>query len=405
MQDLDYMADFDDKAEDMQVASAKSKDIAAAPAGKSALRRKVVGRGQTSLSSPSPMVLPGTAKLAQSPSLPDSVVSSPVGSVKSAEGDDQAKHAPVAMPQGVPPVADAITAPVAATPDSDALNVAPEAPVKRGVGRPRKVAVGASTPAAKPVLTQRPAAKPSLAKPMVAKPHPIEPAAKPVATKSVATKSLRLKAVPASPLVEPTASAAVPAGKVAATAAAASRPALRAARIINSVSTPDPTPSSATSIKDLTMDMSANFNGFQGAMSEAQAKAQAAFEKSQNMLGEAGDFAKGNVEAMVEASKIFAEGVQEIGSTLVAESRTAFESMTGDIKELAAAKSPTDFLKLQSDLVRKNFDTAVSYSSKSSETFLKLMSDAFAPLSGRVSLAVEKARQVAPMSAPTNIAA
>jgi phasin family protein len=90
---------------------------------------------------------------------------------------------------------------------------------------------------------------------------------------------------------------------------------------------------------------------------------------------------------------------------LVAESRTAFESMTGDIKELAAAKSPTDFIKLQSDLVRKNFDTAVSYSTKSSETFLKLMSDSFAPLSGRVSLAVEKARQVAPMSAPTNIAA
>lgn len=396
------MADFDDKAETIASMPGKLKDVAAAPAGKSALRRKVVGRGQTSLSSPSHIVLPGATKMADSPILPEIVAASPAASTKPVESSDPVQDVPAAPATDmVEPVA----APVVATLESAMPGDAPQAPLKRGVGRPRKGAVGAVPIAAKPVMTQRPAAKPSLAKPNVAKPHPIEPAAKPVAAKLVAAKSPRTRAAAAAPITEPTANANVPAGKVAASAAAASRPALRAARIINSVSTPNPTPSPITSIKDLTMDMSANFNGFQGAMSEAQAKAQAAFEKSSNMLGEAGDFAKGNVEAMVEASKIFAEGVQEIGSTLVAESRTAFESMTGDIKELAAAKSPTDFLKLQSDLVRKNFDTAVSYSSKSSETFLKLMSDAFAPLSGRVSLAVEKARQVAPMSAPTNIAA
>ncbi len=152
------------------------------------------------------------------------------------------------------------------------------------------------------------------------------------------------------------------------------------------------------SIKDMTMDMSTNFSGFQTAMTDAQAKAQAAFEKSSTAMGEMGAFAKGNVEAMVESGKILAEGVQEIGSTLVAESRTAFESMTGDIKELAAAKSPTDFLKIQSDMLRKSFDSFVAHGSKNSETFLKLMSDAAAPLSGRVSLAVEKVRQTATAS-------
>jgi hypothetical protein len=147
------------------------------------------------------------------------------------------------------------------------------------------------------------------------------------------------------------------------------------------------------SIKDMTMDMSTNFAGFQTAMSEAQAKAKAAFEKSSSAMGEVSEFTKGNVEAVMASGKILAEGCQEIGSTMVAESRTAFEAMTGDIKELAAAKSPTDFLKIQSDMLRKSFDNAVAYSSKNSETFLKLMSDAAAPLSGRVSLAVEKVRQ------------
>lgn len=147
------------------------------------------------------------------------------------------------------------------------------------------------------------------------------------------------------------------------------------------------------------MDMSANINGFQDAITEAQAKAKAAFEKSTSMLGEAGEFAKGNVEAVIESGKIFAEGFQELGSTFVTEGRTAFESITGDFKELAAVKSPTEFLKVQSDIARKNFDSAVAYGSKNSEAMLKLMSDAFAPLSGRVSLAVEKARQTAPLNA------
>ncbi|MET1757103.1 phasin family protein [Novosphingobium sp. RD2P27] len=156
---------------------------------------------------------------------------------------------------------------------------------------------------------------------------------------------------------------------------------------------------SVFSFKDATMDMSSNFNGFQGVMSEAQAKAKEAFEKSTNVLGEVGDFTKGNVEAVIESGKIFADGCQEMGSSLVAESRTAFEAMTTDVKELAAAKSPTDFFKIQSDMVRKNFDTAVAYGSKNSEAMLKLMSDAMAPISGRVSLAVEKARQTATPSA------
>ncbi|WP_239026543.1 phasin family protein [Novosphingobium decolorationis] len=146
-------------------------------------------------------------------------------------------------------------------------------------------------------------------------------------------------------------------------------------------------------LEDTTMDMSANFTSFQDAMAQAQSKAKEAFEKGTSMMGEASDFTKGNVEAMMESGKIFAEGMQSFGSEMVTEGRSAFETMSGDIKELAAAKSPTDFFKLQGDMVRKNFDTAVATSSKNSEAMLKLMSDAFAPLSGRVSMAMEKARK------------
>lgn len=144
-------------------------------------------------------------------------------------------------------------------------------------------------------------------------------------------------------------------------------------------------------IEDKTM-ASTNFAGLQDVISEAQAKAQAAFEKGSSALGEVTEFTKGNVEAVMESSKIFAEGVQGLGSELVAEGRSAFETITADIKELAAVKSPTDFFKIQGDLLRKNFDSAVAYSSKNSEAVLKLVSDTIAPISGRVSVALEKAR-------------
>ena len=142
------------------------------------------------------------------------------------------------------------------------------------------------------------------------------------------------------------------------------------------------------------MDMTSNYtNGLQDTMSDAQDKAKAAFEKSSSVVGEVNDFTRGNIEAVVESSKILANGLQEMTATLVAESRTAFETMTADMKDLAASKTPADFLKAQSEMMRKNFDAAVAYSSKSSEAMLKLASDAMAPLSGRVNLAVEKAKR------------
>ena len=146
-------------------------------------------------------------------------------------------------------------------------------------------------------------------------------------------------------------------------------------------------------LEEKSMDMSANFAGIQQAMTEAQAKAKAAFEKSTTVMGEVNEFTKGNVEAVMESGKIFAEGIQGLGSEIVSEGRSTFETMSGDIKELAAAKSPTDFFKIQGDMMRKNFDSAVAYSSKNSEAMLKLMSDVMAPISGRVSMAMEKVRQ------------
>jgi phasin family protein len=133
----------------------------------------------------------------------------------------------------------------------------------------------------------------------------------------------------------------------------------------------------------------------QDAVKDAAAKAKSFAEKGQAGLGEVSEFAKGNVEAMVESTKILAGGMQEMGKGYVAEAKTAFETMTADAKDLASAKTPTEFFEKQNAILKKNFDAAVAKSSKSSEAMLKLVNEAFQPLSTRMSLAMEKVKKAA----------
>lgn len=133
----------------------------------------------------------------------------------------------------------------------------------------------------------------------------------------------------------------------------------------------------------------------QTAMKEAADKAKAALEKSQAALGDMGAFTKGNFEAVVESTKILTTGLQEMGKSYAAETKTVVETMQAEIKELAAAKSPAEFFEKQNAMLRKQFDAAVAATSKNSEAMLKLASEAFQPISNRVSLAVEKMKQAA----------
>ncbi len=131
------------------------------------------------------------------------------------------------------------------------------------------------------------------------------------------------------------------------------------------------------------------------AVSEFQTKAKAAYDKGTEAMTEATEFAKGNVEAMVASGKILAAGAQTLGKGYVAEAKSAYETMTGDMKDMAAVKSPTELFQLQGKIARRNFDMFVAMSSKHSEAMMKLANDTFLPLTGRVNIAAEKLAKVA----------
>lgn len=126
------------------------------------------------------------------------------------------------------------------------------------------------------------------------------------------------------------------------------------------------------------------------AMSDAQGRAREAYEKGTAAAGEMTDFAKGNVEALVESSRILSTGLQSIGKTYAEEAKTAYEQMTADMKEVAAIKSPTELFQLQGKIMRRNFDSLVAASSRNTEAMMKLANEAFAPISSRMSVAADK---------------
>lgn len=123
---------------------------------------------------------------------------------------------------------------------------------------------------------------------------------------------------------------------------------------------------------------------------DVQTRAKAAYDKGTEMTKEAVEFQKGNLEAIVEAGKILAAGMQDMGRTYVEEAKGAVETVQADVKKIAAVKSPTELFQLQGEIARRNFDAAVAGASKNTEAMLKLVNDAFAPVSTRMSLAAEK---------------
>ncbi len=126
------------------------------------------------------------------------------------------------------------------------------------------------------------------------------------------------------------------------------------------------------------------------AAADAQTRAKAAYDKLQGFAGEMTEMTKGNVEALVEAGKILGSGVQDLARSEVEAAKGAFETVTADLKAMAAIKNPTELFKLQGEIARRNFDAAVARASKNAEVSLKLANDAFAPISSRMSLAAER---------------
>jgi len=132
----------------------------------------------------------------------------------------------------------------------------------------------------------------------------------------------------------------------------------------------------------------------QSAFTEMNEKTKTAMEKSAKAFEELGELAKGNLEAVVESSKIAAKGVESLSQEAAEFGRKSFEKTSATMKSFAAVKTPAEFFQLQSELMSATMDSFAAEASKSSEAMLKLVSDITQPLSNRVSIVTEKMKSL-----------
>ena len=150
--------------------------------------------------------------------------------------------------------------------------------------------------------------------------------------------------------------------------------------------------------KTMTYDFNQLFAGFQipGAdkaqelLAEANDRGQKFVAKSQKTAEELAELAKANVEAIVEAGRIYAGGAKAIGQDAIASGREGIEQAQDAVKTLAEAKSPAEFFQIQSELARASFDRFVAETSKLTERVVKLAGETVEPLQTRASLNAER---------------
>ena len=146
----------------------------------------------------------------------------------------------------------------------------------------------------------------------------------------------------------------------------------------------------------MTFDPNSIFAGLPGAapfqtlLTEANERGQEAVKRSQKVAEELADLTRANVEALVESGRIAAEGARSIGQDVVAKSRASVEQAADAVRSLAEAKSPTEFIQLQTEFARASFDRMVNESSKLTESVVKLYGEAFQPISNRATANAER---------------
>ncbi len=130
--------------------------------------------------------------------------------------------------------------------------------------------------------------------------------------------------------------------------------------------------------------------GFEKLVNETTSRGEDVAKRSRKAVEELSDIARGNIDAIVEASRIAASGAQSIAQKAIAKSRDNVELAADTVRSMTEAKNPSDLLQLQAEFVRGAFDRFVSESSNLTESMVKLAGESFQPISNRATRNVER---------------
>lgn len=100
-------------------------------------------------------------------------------------------------------------------------------------------------------------------------------------------------------------------------------------------------------------------------------------------------FGQGNVEALVKSSQIVATGLQDLSKLMAASAQASMDEAMHAFRAMTGVRSLKEAADLQATLARSTVEKALTDGNQVAETSFKVAEQAFAPISGRMSLAMQ----------------
>lgn len=100
-------------------------------------------------------------------------------------------------------------------------------------------------------------------------------------------------------------------------------------------------------------------------------------------------FGQANMEAFLKSGQIWATGMQDLTKQIATTAKTSFEESVSTFKAMSTAKSVKEAIDLQSSFAKTTLEKAMTESNKITDASIKLTEQALAPITARVTVAVE----------------
>jgi phasin family protein len=100
-------------------------------------------------------------------------------------------------------------------------------------------------------------------------------------------------------------------------------------------------------------------------------------------------FSQANLEAFVKSGQIWSAGVQELTKQMATSAKATFEESVSTFKAISTAKSVKEAMDLQSTFAKAALEKAMAESNKLTDASIKLTEQTLAPITARVTVAVE----------------
>jgi phasin family protein len=100
-------------------------------------------------------------------------------------------------------------------------------------------------------------------------------------------------------------------------------------------------------------------------------------------------FGQANLEAFVKSGQIWSAGVQELTKQFANSAKASFDESVSTFKAISTAKSVKEAMELQSTFAKAALEKAMAESNKLTDASIKLTEQTLAPITARVTSAVE----------------